>query len=90
MLEAKVIASRLGLDIDEDPEARHQVTAKLGGFKTSMLQDVEAGKPIELDALVTVVCEIADQLEVSVPSITALLGMTRVFALTNNLVSSDV
>ena len=89
MLEAKVIAQKLDLNIGEEPEQRHQVTEKLGGFKTSMLQDVESGKPIELDALVTVVCEIARQLDVSVPNITALLGITRVFAKTNNLVTSD-
>ncbi len=71
MLEAKVIADRLGLNISEEPEQRHQVTERLGGFKTSMLQDAEAGKPLELDALVTVVCEIAEQLNVAVPNITA-------------------
>ena len=40
------------------PEDRHAVTRKLGAFKTSMLQDVEAGRAVELDALVTVVREI--------------------------------
>ena len=55
MLEAKEIGARLGISIDQQPEDRHQVTRKLGAFKTSMLQDVEAGKALELDALVTVV-----------------------------------
>jgi hypothetical protein len=44
MLEAKEIGARIGIPIDQQPEDRHQVTRKLGAFKTSMLQDVEAGK----------------------------------------------
>jgi hypothetical protein len=52
MLEAKDIGARIGIPIDQQPEDRHAVTRKLGAFKTSMLQDVEAGKPVELDALV--------------------------------------
>src|SRR5690606_34310583 len=52
MLEASAIGERIGLPIPITPEQRHQVTRQLGAFKTSMLQDVEAGKPVELDALV--------------------------------------
>jgi 2-dehydropantoate 2-reductase len=44
MLEAKDIGARIGIPIDQQPEDRHAVTRKLGAFKTSMLQDVEAGK----------------------------------------------
>jgi 2-dehydropantoate 2-reductase len=44
MLEAKEIGARIGIPIDQQPEDRHAVTRKLGAFKTSMLQDVEAGK----------------------------------------------
>ena len=55
MLEAREIGGRIGIPIEQQPEDRHQVTRKLGAFKTSMLQDVEAGKPVEIDALVTVV-----------------------------------
>ena len=58
MLEAKEIGERIGIPIDQSPEDRHGVTRKLGAFKTSMLQDVEAGKAVELDALVTVVKEL--------------------------------
>ena len=54
-----------------------QITRKLGAFKTSMLQDVEAGRPIELDALVTVVQEIAQRVGVATPNIDALLGLAR-------------
>ncbi len=80
MMEAKEIGARIGCPINEMPEDRHVVTAKLGAFKTSMLQDVEAGRSIELDALVTVVKEIGERLEIATPNIDALLGLTRVFA----------
>jgi 2-dehydropantoate 2-reductase len=44
MLEAKEIGARIGIPIDQQPEDRHQSRCKLGAFKTSMLQDVEAGR----------------------------------------------
>jgi 2-dehydropantoate 2-reductase len=80
MLEAQAIGARIGCTIDESPEDRHAVTAKLGAFKTSMLQDVEAGRAIELDAIVGAVREIGERLEMHTPNIDALLGLTRVFA----------
>jgi 2-dehydropantoate 2-reductase len=80
MLEAATLGNRIGLPINADPEARHTITRQLGAFRTSMLQDVEAGKPLELDALVTVVVEIAQQLEVATPQIETLLGLSRVKA----------
>jgi len=80
MVEASALGSRLGLPIDADPEARHAVTRKLGAFKTSMLQDVEGGKPVELDALLGVVIDLARQLEVATPNLDALFGLARVRA----------
>ncbi len=77
MLEAREIGARIGIPIAQEPEDRHAVTRKLGAFKTSMLQDVEAGRPIELDALVTVVQEIGRLTQVSTPYTDALLGLTR-------------
>ena len=46
MLEAREIGVRIGIPIAQQPEDRHAVTLKLGAFKTSMLQDVEAGKAV--------------------------------------------
>ena len=80
MMEAKEIGARLGIVIDQRPEDRHAVTRKLGAFKTSMLQDVEAGKAIELDALVSSVKELGALLKVATPYTDALLGLTRVHA----------
>lgn len=80
MLEAKEIGARIGIPIDQQPEDRHAVTLKLGAFKTSMLQDVEAGKQVELDALVTVVQELGVLTAVPTPFTDALLGLSRLQA----------
>jgi 2-dehydropantoate 2-reductase len=80
MLEAREIGARVGIPIAQTPEDRHQVTRKLGAFKTSMLQDVEAGKPVELDALVTVVQEMGRLTGVATPFTDALLGLSRLQA----------
>ena len=80
MLEAKEIGARIGIPIDQQPSDRHAVTLKLGAFKTSMLQDVEAGKAVELDALVTVVKELGTLTGVATPFTDALLGLSRLHA----------
>lgn len=85
MREAAAIGARLGCAIDQTPEARHAVTRELGAFKTSMLQDAERGRPIELDALVTAVCELGRRTGVATPFIDALLGLTRLFAQSRGL-----
>ncbi len=80
MLEAREIGARIGLPIAQDPEDRHAVTRQLGRFKTSMLQDVEAGKAIELDALLTVVRELGQRTGVATPLIDTLLALARLHA----------
>lgn len=85
MREAAAIGAKIGCVIDQSPEDRHEVTAKLGAFKTSMLQDVEAHRPIELDALVSVVREIGERVNVATPNIDALLGLTRLFGRVHGL-----
>jgi len=85
MLEAKEIGARIGIPIAQQPEDRHQMTLKLGAFKTSMLQDVEAGRAVELDALVTVVKELGALTGVPTPFTDALLGLSRLHAKVRNL-----
>ncbi len=85
MSEAKAIGARLGIPIDQQPEDRHAVTRKLGAFKTSMLQDVEAGKPVELDALVGAVKELGQLTQVNTPYTDALLGLARLHARVHGL-----
>jgi 2-dehydropantoate 2-reductase len=80
MLEAKAIGARIGIEIMQQPEDRHQVTRKLGAFKTSMLQDVEAGKAVELDALVGAVRELGQLTGVQTPFTDALFGLARLQA----------
>jgi 2-dehydropantoate 2-reductase len=80
MVEAAAIGDRIGLPIDADPESRHAVTRQLCAFRTSMLQDVQARKPVELDALVGAVLEIANQVNVPTPNIDALFGLARLQA----------
>jgi len=80
MLEAKAIGAQLGLVIEQQPEDRHAVTRRLGAFKTSMLQDVEAGRPVELDALVGAVRELGVLTGVATPWTDALLGLGRLQA----------
>jgi 2-dehydropantoate 2-reductase len=80
MLEAKAIGERIGVPIAESPEDRHAVTRKLGAFKTSMLQDVEAGRAVELDALVSAVRELGALAGVPTPFTDVLLGLARVQA----------
>ncbi|MFC3682627.1 2-dehydropantoate 2-reductase [Hydrogenophaga luteola] len=77
MREAQAIGARIGIPIEQSPEDRHGFTRKLGSFKTSMLQDVEAGRPIELDALVGAVREIGQHLGEATPNMDALMGLTR-------------
>ena len=80
MLEAKAVGAQLGIAIDQTPEDRHQVTRKLGAFKTSMLQDVEAGRTVELDGLVSSVRELGVLTGVATPFTDALLGLARLHA----------
>ncbi|WP_271010295.1 2-dehydropantoate 2-reductase [Paucibacter sp. B51] len=85
MLEAAAIGARIGCAVEQTPEQRHAVTRKLGAFKTSMLQDVEAGRPLELDALVGAVSEIGRHLQLPTPFTDGMLGLTRLMAQTRGL-----
>lgn len=80
MLEAKAIGEHIGIPIAQVPEDRHAVTRKLGAFRTSMLQDVQSGKPVELDALVSAVRELGRMSGVATPFTDALLGLSRLHA----------
>lgn len=85
MTEAAEIGDRIGCAISQSPVDRNAVTRKLGAFKTSMLQDVEAGKAVEIDALLTVVREIGQKTGVATPRLDALLGLSRLHARVHGL-----
>ena len=77
MSEAAMIGELIGCPVHQSGEERNAVTRKLGAFKTSMLQDVEAGRPVELDALVSAVREIGQKAGMETPHIDTLLGLVR-------------
>ena len=85
MTEAAEVGARIGCPVSQSPEDRHAITTKLGAFKTSMLQDVEAGRPIELDGIVGAVREIAQRVGIATPNVDALLGLTRLFGRVHRL-----
>lgn len=80
MEEAARIGAEVGCPISESGEDRMAVTARLGAFKTSMLQDVEAGRMIELEALVGAPREIGRRVGVATPNIDVLYSITRLMA----------
>jgi 2-dehydropantoate 2-reductase len=80
MSELAAIGAAVGCPISESGEDRMAVTARLGAFKTSMLQDVEAARPIELDALLGAPREIARQAGISTPALDRLYGVTKLMA----------
>ena len=77
MAELAEIGAAIGCPITESGEDRMNVTARLGAFKTSMLQDVEAGRPIELEALLGAPLEIAARAGIATPDLDLLYAMTR-------------
>jgi 2-dehydropantoate 2-reductase len=85
MAEAAAIGAKIGCPITQSGADRMEVTRKLGAFKTSMLQDAEAGKALEIDALVTSVHEIGKLTGVPTPNIDALLGLVRLYATTRGI-----
>jgi 2-dehydropantoate 2-reductase len=85
MQEAAAVGAKVGCPIAQSGEDRMAVTRKLGAFKTSMLQDAEAGKALEIDALVTVVHEIGELVGVATPSIDSLLGLVRLYGQTHGI-----
>jgi 2-dehydropantoate 2-reductase len=80
MAELAAVGAAIGCPVAESGEDRMAVTARLGAFKTSMLQDVEAGRPIELEALLGAPREIARRHGIETPALDRLYGVTRLMA----------
>jgi 2-dehydropantoate 2-reductase len=77
MTEAQDVATRLGIKFALSIERRIDGGAGVGAHKTSMLQDYEAGRPLELDALVASITEIGQLVGVPTPTIDAILALVR-------------
>jgi 2-dehydropantoate 2-reductase len=80
MAELATIGAAIGCPIEQSGEDRMAVTARLGAFKTSMLQDVEAGRQIELEALLGAPREIAARAGVPTPQLDRLYALTHSMA----------
>jgi 2-dehydropantoate 2-reductase len=90
MAEAAAVGDAIGCPVAESGEARQAVTRKLGAVRTSMLQDVDAGRPLEIDALVASVREIGTRVGVATPNLDALFGLVRLKARVLGLYPDDV
>ncbi len=75
MLEGQAIGEALGVRFAVDVEKRINGAVEVGAHKTSMLQDLERGRPMEIDALVTAVQEMARMVDVDTPYIDAILAL---------------
>ena len=80
MEEVDAVARSLGVELPVSIDKRIEGAASVGAHKTSMLQDLEAGKPLELDALLGAVIEIAEWKQVDVPRLRVLYGLARLTA----------
>lgn len=80
MREVLAIGRAVGVDAEIDPEARIDMARNLGKFKTSMLQDLEAGKALEIDGLLTGTLEVARKAGVPAPFTQSLSGLARLRA----------
>jgi 2-dehydropantoate 2-reductase len=77
MREVLAIGRAVGVDANIDPEARIDMARVLGPFKTSMLQDLEGGKRLEIDGLLAGTLEIARKAGVRAPFTESLFGLIR-------------
>ncbi|MBB4001988.1 2-dehydropantoate 2-reductase [Aurantimonas endophytica] len=82
MLEAQAIAEKLDIRFPIDVDKRIAGAAEVGEHKTSMLQDLELGRPMEIDALVTAVQELGRLTDSPTPTIDTVLGLVRLRAAT--------
>jgi 2-dehydropantoate 2-reductase len=80
MTEAQMVAERLGAHFSTSKEERLREAEKLKGFKSSMLQDLEAGRKLEIDAIIGVVSEMGRMTKLATPIIDAALALVRLRA----------
>ncbi len=80
MEEVDAVARRLGVEMPITIDQRIRGAARVGAHKTSMLQDLEAGRPMEIDAIVGSVVELAARLDVPVPHLRTIYASVKVLA----------
>lgn len=77
MTESKEVATAFGVTFRVDLEKRIRGASRVGAHRTSMLQDLEGGRPLELDALVTAVQEMGRFVRIETPYIDVVLALTQ-------------
>jgi 2-dehydropantoate 2-reductase len=77
MAEVEAVAARLGLELPISIDQRMAGAEKVGEHKTSMLQDLETGRPMELEAVVGAVVELGERLGVPMPSTRAVYACAK-------------
>jgi 2-dehydropantoate 2-reductase len=77
MAETERVAAKLDIELPISIDQRMAGAEKVGAHKTSMLQDLEAGRPMELEAVVGAVVELADRLSVPVPATRAVYAAAK-------------
>ena len=80
MEETEAVGAKLGLELPITIDQRIAGAEKVGEHKTSMLQDLEAGRPIELEAIVGAVVELGERLNVPMPHTRAVYARTKLLA----------
>ena len=84
MIEVEAVAAKMGIEMPISIDQRIAGAAKVGEHKTSMLQDLEAGRPMELEAVVGAVVELGERLGVPMPHTRTVYACTRLL----NIISS--
>jgi 2-dehydropantoate 2-reductase len=77
MQEARLVGEALGVKFSVDVDERISMAEKVGNHRTSMLQDVEAGRPTELDSLLGVVIELAQMVGIATPALNLVYDLTK-------------
>jgi 2-dehydropantoate 2-reductase len=77
MTETEAVAAKLGIELPISIDQRMAGAEKVGAHKTSMLQDLEAGRPMEIEAVVGAVVELGERVGVSMPATRAVYACTK-------------
>lgn len=88
MEEVIAVGAAMEIAVSVTPQQRLAVTRKLGGVKTSMLQDTEAGRAVEVEAIIGAFVELAGRLQVDIPIAATIYALARMRAKTFGLLKA--
>ncbi len=87
MTEVEAVAAKLGIELPISIDQRIAGAEKVGEHKTSMLQDLEAGRPMELEAVIGAVVEIGERVGVAMPHTKTVYACTKLLDITKRAAS---